>query len=150
MAEIPVVSLHLTMKHLVALFIAAIFGSWAAQAQGTNSVTTNDVVRLRVTVVDVVQLRGFSGLLAPTGDADPRFALTVRIDSCVPAVTNLKSGTVVTFAVHSPSLFLRGSAEKGKSHEITMPRKKEVNLVLEDKRPQANQTRQRALPWRLL
>jgi hypothetical protein len=119
------------MREFLTFLAMALFSCWTAQAEGTNSATTNDVVRLRVTVVESVPLRSFRGSLTPTGDVDPRFALTVRIDSCVPAITTLKSGTVVTFAVHSPSLFLRGSAEKGKTHEITMPRKKVVNLVLD-------------------
>jgi hypothetical protein len=127
-AELGALSLHRAMKQLLAFLAAALFGSWTAQAESTNNVTTNDVVRLRVTVMDSVPLRSFHGSVTPISDVDPRFALTVRIDSCVPAVTNLKSGTVVTFAVHSPSLFLRGSAEKGKTHEITMPRKKAMNL----------------------
>jgi hypothetical protein len=117
------------MKHFLALLTAALMISAAAgQAQTTNSAATNDVVRLRVAVVDSVPLRSFHGPLTPTSDADPRFALTVRIVSSVPALTNLKTGAVVTFAVHSPSLFLRGSADKGKTSEITMPRKKAMNL----------------------
>jgi hypothetical protein len=117
--------------------------SAAAQAESTNRITTNDVVRLRVTVVDSVPLRSFRGSLTPTDDVNSRFALTLRIDSCVPAITNLKSGTVVTFAVHSPSRFLGGSAEKGETHEITMPRKKAANLVFDDKTKQANKSLQR-------
>lgn len=117
------------MNRLLALFAVLFFASCAAKGQGTSTVTTNDTVRLRVTVLDVVPLRNFSGSLTPTGDIDPRFALTVRIDSCVPALTNLKPGTAETFAVRSPTLFLRGSTEKGKSYEIEMSRKKAMNLV---------------------
>jgi len=120
------------MRPLLALLTAAVVGSCAAETRTTNSVSTNDVVRLQVTVVDSVLLSSFHGLLTPTGDVDPRFALTLRIDSCVPAITNLKSGTVVTFAVHSPSRFLTGSAEKGKTNEITLPLKKALNMVSED------------------
>jgi hypothetical protein len=115
---------------LLTAFTAVLWVCCTAAAQRTNDIATNDVVRLHVTVLDVVPLSQFTGSLTPTRDFDPRFALTVRIDSCVPAITNLKSGTVVTFAVHSPSIFLGGVAKKGTAHEITMPRRRAVNLVL--------------------
>jgi len=118
------------MKKLLILLAAVFFASGFAQAQNTNPATSNDV-RLLVTVMDSIPLRDFRGSLTPTGDFDPRFALTVRIDSCVPAITNLKFGTIIALAVHSPALFLKGSAEKGKAHEITMPRTKAVNLLAE-------------------
>ncbi|HEX5222114.1 MAG TPA: peptidylprolyl isomerase [Verrucomicrobiae bacterium] len=116
------------MKHVFALLAAALFGSGVAEAQGTNS-DTNDVVRLGVTVVDSVLLSGFSGAINRMGDVDPRFAVTLRIDSCAPALTNLHSGTIVPFAVHSPALFLSGNASKGTTHEITMSRKKAMELI---------------------
>ena len=117
-----------TINRLLAIFTAALFASTAAQAQGTNVVSTNEVVRMRVTVQDVATLRGFTGPAALIGEVDSRYALSVRIDACVPALTNLQTGTVVTLAVHSPSLFLGGSADKGKTHEITMPRKRAMSL----------------------
>jgi len=123
------------MKHLLALFAVALLCSWTARAQGTNAVSTNDFVRLRVTVVDVAPLRNSTGFAAPIGDVDPRFALTLRIESCIPAIANLKSGSVFTFAVHSPSRFRRsGDVEKGKTNEVTMLRTKAVNLFAEGKK----------------
>jgi len=110
------------------VIVAALLSFCISHAEGTNSVTTNDLVRLRVTVVDSFPIKEFHGSLFSTSDVDPRFALTLRIDSCVPAITNLKSGTVVTFAVHSPSLFLNGKAEKGRTNEITMLRRRVMNL----------------------
>ena len=120
--------LHRSMKRLLTFVAVALLVFRAAQAQSTDSVEANDVVRLNITVMNVVPLRSFSGTLTPTGHGDPRFALTVRIDSCLPVVTNLNSGTVVTFGVHSPSLFLGGSAEKGSTNVITMPRTKAEGL----------------------
>gem|GEM_PF-4194325 len=108
---------------------ATVFIFCLARGEGASSVATNDLVRLRVAVVDWVPLKGFHGSLFPASDVDPRFALTLRIDSCVPAIADLKSGTVVTFAVHSPSLFLNSEAEKGKTNEITMPRRRVMNLL---------------------
>ena len=116
------------MKRIIAFLAAALFCFGVARGESTNNVATNDVVRLRVTVVDSVLLRSFRGSVNLIGDVNPGFALTLRIDSCVPAITNLKPVTTVILAVHSPTLFLRGSAEKGKTYEITMPRKKAVNL----------------------
>ncbi len=127
------VSLHFAMYRLITIFMMSLLTWRAAEAQSTN-----EIVRLRVTVLDVTPLPGFSGSLTPTGDVDPHFALTLRIDSCVPVVTNLTAGAVVTFAVHSPALFLRGSAEKGTTHEMTMPRKKAMNLDPEHSTKQTN------------
>ena len=116
------------MKRIIAFLAAALFCFGVARGESTNNVATNDVVRLRVTVVDSVLLRSFRGSVNLIGDVNPGFALTLRIDSCVPAITSLKSGTIVTFAVHSPSLFLNSEAEKGKTNEITMPRRRVMNL----------------------
>jgi hypothetical protein len=127
------VSVHPVMNRFFSIFALAFLVASTAKAEFTNNVATNEVVRLRVTVLDVAPLRGFKGSLTPTTDVDSRFALTVRIESCTPAITNFKSGTVITFAVHSPSRFLGGSAKKGETHEITMPRKQAINLALENR-----------------
>jgi hypothetical protein len=127
------VSVHLIMNRFFPIFALAFLVASTAKAEFTNNVATNEVVPLRVTVLDVVPLRGFKGSLTPTTDVDPRFALTVRIESSAPAITNLESGTVVTFAVHSPSRFLGGSAKKGETREITMPRKHAINLLSENR-----------------
>jgi hypothetical protein len=135
--------MYFAMKRLLAILAASLLSCSAAEAQITNIVSANEVVRLHLTVLHVNSLCGFTGPLTPTSDLDPRYALTVRIDSTVPAITNLESGTAITFAVHSPALFLGGGAEKGKSYDISMPRKKAINLVPEtrtappDKHPQA-------------
>ena len=126
------------MGRLLALFTFVLLICLTAAGQGTNDVTTNDVARLSVTVLDVVPLHSFAGSLTPTSDVDPRFALTVRIDSCVPAITNMKSGIVITFAVHSPSRFLGGSAEKGETHQIEMSRKKAIHLLSANHSEKAN------------
>ena len=121
---------HHDMRKLLVLLAGAFLSLCPAEAPSTNSVYTNDVARLRVTVVDSVLLSSFRGSLNRIGDLDPRFAVTLRIDSCVPALTNLQPGTVVTFEVHSPSQFLRGSARKGMTHEITLPRKRAMDLIV--------------------
>jgi hypothetical protein len=117
------------MNRLVVICTFALLICWSAAGQGAGEVATNEVVRLRVTVLEVVPLKSFTGSLTPAGEPDPRFALTVRVDECIPPITNLKSGLVVTFAVHSPSLFLGGKAGKGSEHQIKISRKMAVNLV---------------------
>ena len=112
---------------IIAMFIFSACGT--SNAQSTNTVATNDVVKIKVTVLDAVPLTTFKGSITPTDDVSPRFALTLRIESSVPAVAGLKPGTVVTFAVHSPSRFVSGDAKKGQTYEIEMPRKKAVNLI---------------------
>ena len=116
------------MNRLFTIFAALLLLCGTSACQSTNYVATNDVVRLRVTLLDSALLRSFTGTLTRTSDFDPRFALTVRIVSCVPAISHLKSGTVVTFAVHSPSMFLGGDAKNGKTYEIMMTRKRATNL----------------------
>ena len=128
------ITFAVTLVFVVIAFTIAFLTALAANSQNTNNTATNENVRLRVTVLDVALLQNYTGPAMPTDDVNPRFALTLRIDSCVPAITNLKSGTVVTFAVPGPSLFLRGQTEKGATNEIipTAPRKKALNLASAD------------------
>jgi hypothetical protein len=88
----------------------------------------NDVIRLQTTVQDVVPLADFSGVITPI-DFDPSFALTVRIESAVPAATNLKRGAVVTLGIHSPSLTFGGEPTKGKAYDFVLNRKIEDGKV---------------------
>jgi hypothetical protein len=81
-----------------------------------------DGLHMRGTVQAVVPLTDFSGDITPV-DFDPKFALTVRIDSVVPAGTNFAAGSVVTFAVHSPSLLFGGVATKGKTYDFSLQHK---------------------------
>jgi hypothetical protein len=82
---------------------------------------THDEIYLRATVQAVVPLADFSGSVTPVG-ADPRFALTLRIDSVVPVVANFSDGTVVTLAIHSPSLVFAGEPTKGKTYDFSLGR----------------------------
>ncbi|SRR6266849_3620168 len=62
--------------------------SWnAGQSQSTD-----DEIRMRATVQAVAPLSSsFSGKIIPVA-TDPRFALTMRIESAVPAVANFTEG----------------------------------------------------------
>jgi hypothetical protein len=107
------------MVRSLAILAMSLWFCITAEAQGAS-----DEVRLRATVLAVELLADFSGVATPV-DFDPRFALTVRIESAVPAVTNFRAGTVVTLAVHSPSLTFAGEPVKGKTYSFLLHRNSE-------------------------
>jgi len=78
---------------------------------------TKNEIHLRATVQSVVPLTDFSGKITPV-DFDPRFALTVRIESVDPAVGSLTVGAVVAFAIHSPALLFGDDATKGNTYNF--------------------------------
>src|SRR5262245_16956498 len=92
-----------------------------ASGFATDAKSQLDEFRLRATVQSVVPLSGYSGTLTPVG-TDPRFAVTVRVDSVTPALTNFAVGAVVTFAVHSPSRLFGATDGKGKSYDFILNR----------------------------
>jgi hypothetical protein len=77
---------------MIRLFV--IFGLSLLVCNPGQTQSTKDEIHLRATVRDVVPLSDFSGEITPV-DFDPRFALTVRIESVDPAVGNFPAGTVV-------------------------------------------------------
>lgn len=83
--------------------------------------STKDEIQLRAKVNAVVPLEDFSGRAFPV-DIDPHFALTVRIVSAVPAVTDLNPGAVVTFAIHSPTIVFAGDSPKRKTYNFSLCR----------------------------
>jgi len=91
----------------------------AGQAQSVS-----DEVRLRATVQAIAPLTGFSGAITRV-DVDPRFALTVRIESAFPAVAGFGAGAVITFAIHSPSMLFLGKPTKGKTYDFVLYREVE-------------------------
>ena len=95
-------------------------GLVAARSAGQARSTVEEI-HMRATVQDIVLLTGFSGKVIPV-DFDPRFVLTVRIESLGPAVTNFTVGAVVGFAIHSPSLLSREEAKKGKTYDFSVQR----------------------------
>ncbi len=101
---------------------------------------TNEQVSFRATVQDVVMLSSFSGAVIPV-HVDPMFALTVRIESVASGITNFAAGSVVTFAIHSPSLLFAGEDTKGKTYDFWLSRRIENGKVrysgLEIQRKQA-------------
>ena len=87
------------MIRLLTILAVSLFASNAGQARSNI-----DEIHLRATVQDVVLLTDFSGKVILV-HFDPRFALTVRIESVDPAATNFTVGAVVTFATLFPPFF---------------------------------------------
>jgi len=75
-------------------------------------------IRLRASVQAMAALADFSGEVTPA-DFDPRFALTLRIESAVP---NLARGAIVTFGIHSPMQLFAGEPQKGKTYDFSLRR----------------------------
>jgi len=90
--------------------------------------SANDEIRLRATVQSVVLLGDFSGVVIPV-HFDPRFALTVRIESASPPVAGFAPGSVVTFGIHSPTLLFAGEPAKGKTYDFVLHRKTESGRI---------------------
>ena len=97
------------MLRSLAILAISLSACAAGQAQSAN-----DEIHLRATVQAVVPLSSFSGQVTPV-DFDPKFALTVHVESAVPAVPNFTNGAVVTLAIHSPSLLFAEEPAKGKA-----------------------------------
>ena len=93
-----------------------------------SQIKDNDEVRLRATVKAVVPLSDFSGVITPV-DVDPRFALTVHIESTVPAVTDFGAGAVITLGIHSPARLFVGESVKGKAYDFLLHRRIEDGKV---------------------
>ena len=76
-----------------------------AQQRSPAKQIAKDEIHLRAKVKAVVPLQEISGKVLPV-DIDPHFALTVSVVSVMPAVADLTPRAVVTFAIHSPAIFL--------------------------------------------
>lgn len=106
------------MRRLLAILAASLWACTAGAAQSTK-----DEVHFRATVQDVGLLSHFSGKAILIG-FDPRFALTVRIESAAPAVPGFTSGAIVTFGIHSPVMLfgVEGDTTKGKTYDFSVVR----------------------------
>lgn len=105
------------MQTAIRILLILVFSLCTCMAGSTTNNT--DELHLRTTIQSVVFLGDFSGVVIPV-HADPRFALTVHIESADPAISNFHTGDVVTFAIHSPSLLLGCKAEKGKTYNFVL------------------------------
>ena len=100
------------------LSLACIAMSLSVCSAGQEQSTSKEI-HLRATVRAVSPLASFSGTIIPV-DFDPRFALTVRIESAAPANDNFTKGAVVTFAIHSPALLFCGQRANGKTYVFSL------------------------------
>ena len=105
------------MLRVIAILAVSLSACAVGQAQSTI-----DEIHLRATVQAVVPLSSFSGRVTPV-DFDPRFALTVHVESAAPAVADFTEGDVVTLAIHSPSLLFAEEPTKGKAYDFVLRRK---------------------------
>lgn len=104
------------MIRTLAIFALSLLSGCAVEAPPTKG-----EVIIRANVQDVVMLADFSGTATPV-TFDPRFALTIRIESCRPAITNFAAGSLITFAIHSPSLLFGAEDAKGKTYDLALHR----------------------------
>jgi hypothetical protein len=95
---------------------------WAGP--GGQRQSTNDEFRIRATVLRVSPLTSFSGTITPVG-VDPRFALTLRIDSAAPTIIDFRAGAGVTLGIHSPSLLFGLESPIGKAYDFVLHREHE-------------------------
>lgn len=107
------------MRHILATVAFLLLFGAVGYAQKND-----DEIHLRATVQALVPLTSFSGQATPV-DLDPRFALTIHVESAIPAVPNFPDGAVVTFAIHSPALLFAGESTKGKTYDLFVHRKLE-------------------------
>ena len=104
------------MRHILRIvFSLLLFGTFS------HAQNSNDEIHIRATVQAVVPLASFSGQVTSV-DVDPRFALTVHVESVIPAVPNFPQGAVVTWAIHSPTLLFAGEPTRGKTYNFSVHR----------------------------
>ncbi len=104
------------MRHTLTIAISLLLFGAFSHAQNSN-----DEIHIRATVQAVVPLTSFSGQVTSV-DVDPRFALTVHVESVIPAVSNFPEGAVVTLAIHSPTLLFAGEPTRGKTYNFSVHR----------------------------
>jgi hypothetical protein len=104
------------MIRLLATLAASLLACTPGQTQSTR-----DEIHLRATVQNVVPLTDYSGKITQV-DFDPRFALTVRIESVDPGVGSFTVGAVIAFAIHSPARLFGEDTTKGKTYDFSLQR----------------------------
>ena len=104
------------MIRLLVTLVVSLLACTPGQTQSTR-----DEIHLRATVRNIVPLTDFQGKITQV-HFDPRFALTVRIESVDPAVGSFTVGAVVAFAIHSPALLFGEDANKGEKYDFSLQR----------------------------
>lgn len=104
---------------MVRLF--AVLGVTLLACTAGRTQSASNEIQFRAVVQAVAPLSTFSGAVTPVG-VDPRFALTVHIESVVATITDFSAGAQVTFAIHSPSLLFAGEPTQGKTYDFVLHR----------------------------
>jgi hypothetical protein len=89
---------------------------------GASAQTNKEIHKLRANVIEVEQLRQFKGPAQRTLTPDPRFVLTVRIESIAPPLAVYTNGNTMSFAIHSPALIGLDGASKGQTYDFVVSR----------------------------
>jgi hypothetical protein len=103
------------------VFVALVCISASFSSQSVCAQKSSTPVVLVASVEAVTPLTAFSGRVTPV-NSDPRFALTLRIQSTVPEVKELASAKTVTFGIHSPSLLFGADPTMGRSYMFSLRR----------------------------
>ncbi len=106
------------MCRILFVLSIALATSSLGQSQATHDID------LRATVEAIVPLADFAGSVIPVA-SDPRFAMTLRVESVTPVVASFSKGTSVTLAIHSPSQVFAGDATTGMAYDFSLDRKVE-------------------------
>ena len=101
------------MLRILLVLSIALALSKPSQAQDTHE------IYLRAAVEAIVPLADFSGSLIRV-DPDPRFAMTLQIESVTPVVAGFSKGSAVTFAIHSPALLFAGEPTTGRAYDFSL------------------------------
>lgn len=79
---------------------------------------------MRATVNDITMLQRFKGS-AMVAHFDPRFVITLQIDSVTPPLTNYPADTLASFAIHSVAMLFPEYSQqelKGKAFDFVLSR----------------------------
>src|SRR2546423_9698811 len=108
---------------------AALLGADAPTKVGTfkpTTVTDHKVSIAFTGTVKAIEQLGERELSVIPVDVDPRFAVTVHIESATPDEKPFKKGEEVVFAIHSPAILFLGKGEDavGKKYRFKLVREK--------------------------
>lgn len=104
------------MKKPVLLFILGFVAAQASYAQSTN-----EVFKMRATVVSIGRVDGFTRLDKPYVRFDrSQFSLTVRVESIVPRLTAYTNGSLTSFSFWAPSNLFAGEVAQGKMYDFVV------------------------------
>ncbi len=95
---------------------------------GLSAQSSNETFKLRATVIDVAYLSEFKGDLMETLTTDPRFSLTLRVESILPPLNNYTNGSLVSFAIHSPALLGLSDSSKYLQYDFIVSREVQEGL----------------------